>query len=275
MTLYSEMALNKRTTLSVTIQTQRLWYYPNPDIETRIRVQTIGAHSKSKKYRVTLLVMWCFLDLLGVSRDCAINVFSISELGYYKSLQLLSLWMGTVTSVLNNESLQAALQDKKLQVLLYQELRIIARAKLNKHAKSDDLGTTALVHEAFLKLNGQSENKQWSNRRHFYATAALAMRHILVDQARQRLTEKRGQQPSATTLTNLSVETEQECQELVALNDALEQLKSVDGQLVELVHLRYFVGLTVAEIADIMSVSKRTVDREWHKAKALLAAWMT
>jgi|GEM_PF-415981 len=258
----------------IVLNTQWLWYYPNPGRETRIRGRTIGAHSESEKYRVTLLVMWCFFDLLGVSRDCAINVFSLSELGYYKSLQLLSLWMGTVTSVLNNESLQAALQDKKLQALLYQELRIIARAKLNSHAKSNDLGTTALVHEAFLKLNGQSQDKQWSNRRHFYATAALAMRHILVDQARRQLAEKRGPQQSTITLSNLSVEAQQDYQELVALNDALEQLNNVDGRLVELVHLRFFVGLSMAEAAEIMDVSKRTLDREWHKAKALLATWM-
>jgi RNA polymerase sigma factor (TIGR02999 family) len=201
-------------------------------------------------------------------------IIQTQQLWYYKTLQLLSLWMGTVTSVLNNESLQAALQDKKLQALLYQELKIIARAKLNKHAQFNDLDTTALVHEAFLKLNGQSEDKQWSNRRHFYATAALAMRHILVDQARRQLTEKRGSQPITTTLSNLSADAKQDYQELVALNDALEQLSQVDGRLVELVHLRFFVGLSMTESADIMDVSKRTLDREWNKAKALLATWM-
>ena len=190
------------------------------------------------------------------------------------AIQTLSLPMGSVTNVLNNESLQAALQDKKLQSALYQELRIIARAKLRNQSGNGDLNTTALVHEAFLKLNTNSDEKIWSNRRHFFSTAALAMRHILVDVARRRLAEKRGQAPSQVTLENLSVETENDCMQMVALNDALEQLSSVDSRLVEVVNLRYFVGMTVAETADVLGVSKRTLDREWMKAKAMLMTWM-
>jgi len=180
--------------------------------------------------------------------------------------------MGTLTSVLNNDSLQAALKDKKLQSMLYQELRIIARAKLNAHVKNNDLNTTALVHEAFLKLNDNSDDKQWSSRRHFYATAALTMRHILVDQARRKLAEKRAPEVSFETHKEAVIQVEQKCQDLVALDDALEQLKTVDGALIELVNLRYFVGLSMKEIAELMDVSKRTVDRQWLKAKALLAA---
>ena len=100
------------------------------------------------------------------------------------------------------------------------------------------------------------------------------MRHILVDVARRRLAEKRGQAPSQVTLENLSVETENDCMQMVALNDALEQLSSVDSRLVEVVNLRYFVGMTVAETADVLGVSKRTLDREWMKAKAMLMTWM-
>ncbi len=182
--------------------------------------------------------------------------------------------MGSVTSVLNDASLQAALQDKKLQVLLYQELRVIARAKLSRHAQLNDLNTTALVHEAYLKLNDDSAEKKWSNRRHFYSTAALAMRHILVDEARRRLADKRGQNQNMLTLEEESAQLTQDCHQLVALNDALEQLRTVDSSLVDVVNLRYFVGLSVAETAEIMAVSKRTLDREWSKAKALLLAWM-
>ena len=180
--------------------------------------------------------------------------------------------MGTLTSVLNNDSLQAALKDKKLQSMLYQELRIIARSKLSTHVKNNDLNTTALVHEAFLKLNDNSHDKQWSNRRHFYATAALTMRHLLVDQARRRLAEKRAPEVSLESHKDAVIQVEQKCQDLVALDDALEQLKTVDGALVELVNLRYFVGLSMTEIAELMGVSKRTVDRQWLKAKAWLSA---
>lgn len=183
--------------------------------------------------------------------------------------------MGTLTSVLNNDSLQAALKDQKLQSMLYQELRIIARSKLSTHVKNDDLNTTALVHEAFLKLNDDSENKQWSNRRHFYATAALTMRHILVDQARRRLAEKRAPEVPLETHHEAFAQVEQKCQELVALDEALEQLNTIDGGLVELVNLRYFVGLSMTEIAELMGVSKRTMDRHWHKTKAVLSTWLS
>ncbi len=182
--------------------------------------------------------------------------------------------MGSVTRVLNDASLQEALEDKNLQALLYQELRIIARAKLSQHAPINDLNTTGLVHEAYLKLNANSNEKQWRSRRHFYSTAALAMRHILVDEARRRLTEKRGQNQNMLTLEEDLVKLNEDCHQLVALHEALEQLKAVDTQLVDLVNLRYFVGLSVAEVAEIMNVSKRTLDREWGKAKALLMAWM-
>ncbi len=182
--------------------------------------------------------------------------------------------MGSVTNVLNSETLQAALQDKKLQSMLYQELRIIARAKLNAHAKNNDLNTTALVHEAFLKLNPKSADSQWSDRRHFYATAALTMRHILVDQARRRLTEKRAPEQPMDNHNEAAIEVQHQCQELVALDEALEQLKQLDASLVELVNLRYFVGLNMTEIAGLMGVSKRTIDRQWLKVKAILAAWL-
>ena len=182
--------------------------------------------------------------------------------------------MGSVTGILNNASLQAALQDQKLQALLYQELRIIAHAKLHAQNGLNDLNTTALVHEAFLKLNPNSAQKEWSNRRHFYATAALAMRHILVDAARRRLAEKRGDMEQQVTYSEQSMADNSDCQQVVTLNEALEHLKAVDADLVEVVNLRYFVGLTVAETAEILGVSKRTLDREWHKAKSILQTWM-
>ncbi len=181
--------------------------------------------------------------------------------------------MGTLTSLLNNDSLQAALQDKNLQAMLYQELRIIAHARLSDHAKNNELDTTSLVHEAFLKLNQNGSNRKWQDRRHFYATAALAMRHILVDFARKRLAEKRPQMTTYETINEADKQTS-ECSQMMALNDALEQLKVVDSELVEVVNLRYFVGLTVAETADILHTSKRSVNRAWQKAKALLSAFM-
>ncbi len=205
---------------------------------------------------------------LKIQRHCE----QLRGCGSINYLQSLSLMMGSVTNVLNNESLQAALQDKKLQGLLYQELKIIAHAKLSQHVKNKDLDTTSLVHEAYLKLNVNSGDKKWSNRRHFYSTAALAMRQILVDVARRQMAVKRGPANRQVTYEEQSTKTAQDCFQVVALNEALEQLKDVDASLVDVVHLRYFVGMTVSETAEILGVSKRTLDRTWQKAKAILAA---
>ena len=210
------------------------------------------------------------MHVLRINLDCR----NFRGCGNIVTIQPLSLMMGSVTNVLNNESLQAALKDKKLQSLLYQELRIIAHAKLSGHVKNNDLNTTSLVHEAYLKLNVNSADKQWSNRRHFFSTAALAMRQILVDVARRRLAEKRTHDNNPIELDEAFITVEHECKQMVALNEALEQLKQVDSGLVEVVHLRYFVGMTVAETAEILGVSNRTIDRTWQKAKALLMAWI-
>ncbi len=205
---------------------------------------------------------------LKINRHCE----QLKGCGNMIEHQPLRLMMGSVTNVLNNESLQAALQDKKLQALLYQELKIIAHAKLRKHVNNKDLDTTSLVHEAYLKLSVNSDEKKWSNRRHFYSTAALSMRHILVDMARRQMSDKRGAANQQVTYEEQSTKTAQDCFQVVALNEALEQLKDVDPNLVEVVHLRYFVGMTVSETAEILGVSKRTLDRTWQKAKAILAA---
>ncbi len=181
--------------------------------------------------------------------------------------------MGSVTNVLNQGSLAAALADKELQVLLYQELKIIASSKLRKQGGLTT-NTTSLVHEAFLKLNKNDENKQWSNRHHFFSTAALAMRHILVDQARTQLRVKRGGCNAPTEWHDNLVSLEQECAQLVALNQALDQLLQVDPQLVDLVNLRYFVGLSMQETADIMGASLRSTERKWQKIKVMLQLWL-
>jgi len=146
--------------------------------------------------------------------------------------------MGSVTNVLNQGSLAAAMADKELQLLLYQELKIIASAKLRKHGPSHN-NTTALVHEAFIKLTKNTSQKHWTDRHHFFSTAALAMRQILVDQARCHLAEKRGAGQVAEGLHANHQPLQQECAELVDLNAALEQLMQVDPALVDLVNLKF------------------------------------
>lgn len=177
--------------------------------------------------------------------------------------------MGSVTNVLNQGSLAAAMADKELQVLLYQELKIIASAKLRKHGPSQN-NTTALVHEAFIKLTKNTSHQHWTDRHHFFSTAALAMRQILVDQARRHLAEKRGAGQVSEGLHSNHQQLQQECAELVDLNAALEQMMHVAPELVELVNLKFFVGLSMPEIAEITGVSVRTLERQWHKIKMML-----
>lgn len=177
--------------------------------------------------------------------------------------------MGSVTNVLNQGSLAAAMADKELQLLLYQELKIIASAKLRKHGPSHN-NTTALVHEAFIKLTKNTSHKHWTDRHHFFSTAALAMRQILVDQARRHLAEKRGAGQVSEGLHDNHQPLQQECAELVDLNGALEQLMQVDPDLVDLVNLKFFVGLSMPEIAEMTGLSVRTLERQWHKIKMML-----
>jgi RNA polymerase sigma factor (TIGR02999 family) len=182
--------------------------------------------------------------------------------------------MGSVTSLLNQGTLAAALADTELQTLLYQELKIIARSKIRKQA-TGRTNTTALVHEAFIKLSSTTTNRNWTNRHHFFSTAAITMRHILVDQARAHLTEKRGSGIVDMEWQDGVYQLSQECQELVALNEALQQLEQVDAGAADLVNLKYFVGLSMSEVAEIMGVPLRTVERQWQKAKVILKMWLS
>jgi len=182
--------------------------------------------------------------------------------------------MGSVTNILNQGSLNAAFADKELQVLLYQELRVIAKSKLNKNVKDNNLNTTGLVHDAFIKINHNSKDKQWQSRKHFYATAAMVMHQILVDAARKKLSEKRGGALQQITLDENQLAHEVEYSQLVALSDALKQLNKLSPELVDLVNLRYFAGFSMTDIARIQDTSKRSLDRQWVKARALLQMWL-
>ena len=178
--------------------------------------------------------------------------------------------MGTVTQVLNQSSLSEALNDKRLQGILYQELKVIAHGKIGQQADKE-INTTSLVHDAFIKINKHEDKDiKWASRKHFYATAALAMKQILVDQARNKLAIKRGTEINQATFNEGQIKAEKDCHELIALNDALFDLEKINKGLVELVHFKYCVGLPGSEIAEILQVSKKTVDREWNKAKSLI-----
>lgn len=165
---------------------------------------------------------------------------------------------------------------EKLLPLVYEELRKLAAAKLAFEKSGQTLQATALVHEAFLRLvgtpSGQSDQvpRDWDGRGHFFAAAAEAMRRILVDNARRKASRKHGGDLHRVELDNIALITPHIHEDLVSLDEALCRLKAVDAQAVELVHLRYFVGLTIAEAAEMMGISTRTADRVWAFARAWL-----
>ncbi len=162
---------------------------------------------------------------------------------------------------------QAALD--KLMPLVYGELRLMARRYMARQNPGHTLQTTALINEAYLKLVGQEE-KHWQNRAHFFGVAAQAMRHILVDYARSRQYAKRGGGEQAVSLDEALTVSSERAAELVALDDALEQLAKVDPRKCRVVELRFFGGLSVEETAEVLKVSEVTVMRDWSMAKAWL-----
>ena len=153
--------------------------------------------------------------------------------------------------------------------MVYSELRQLARRQLHVTPVHHTLSTTALVHEAYLKL---SADARWStrDRSHFFALAARAMRHILIDHARRRTRRKRGGSETPLSLDDAQIPVNDRGEELLALDEALERLAAVDPELARLVEWRFFAGLSVEEVAQILAVSDRTVKRQWRAARAFL-----
>jgi RNA polymerase sigma factor (TIGR02999 family) len=153
--------------------------------------------------------------------------------------------------------------------LTYQELRAIAHRRLAARGPGGTLSTTALVHEAYLKLVDQSR-AGWQDLAHFRALASLAMRHVLVDRARERSALKRGGVRRQITLNDEAIALEDHAEMLLQLNDALERLATVDPRLGRVVDCRFFGGLTEQETAEALGLTTRTVQRGWVKARVLL-----
>ena len=158
----------------------------------------------------------------------------------------------------------------KLLPLLYDELRRQARLYMRAQPAGQTLQTTALVHEAYLRLVGQSA-VEWKGRAHFFGVAAKAMRSILVDHARARNAAKRGGSARAITLDDAGgLAGPQASVDVLALHEALERLAEVDSRKSQLVELRFFGGLGIDEAAAVLGVSPATVKREWTTARAWL-----
>jgi len=162
-----------------------------------------------------------------------------------------------------------------LMPLVYEELRRQASRYLRKERANHTLQTTALIHEAYLKLIDQ-KSVEWQNRSHFFAIASTAMRRILVDYARERHREKRGGSAENLPLDEaLQISSDEKSVDLIALDEALNRLAKLDKRQAKVVELRYFSGLSIDETAEILGVSNATVRLDWNLAKAWLKQEIT
>lgn len=162
---------------------------------------------------------------------------------------------------------QAALDE--LTPLVYPELRRMASSYMRRERPDHTLQTTALVHEAYLRLVGQDQ-MQWETRSHFFALAAQVMRHILIDHARAVRRAKRGSGVAPVSLNDVAVLSKHRADELLAVNSALDALSALDPRKARVFELRYFGGMSVDEAAEVLQISQATVARDWRMAKAWL-----
>jgi RNA polymerase sigma factor (TIGR02999 family) len=175
-----------------------------------------------------------------------------------------------VTRILNAASSSDPRAANELLALVYEELRRLAAAKMASEAPGQTLQATALVHEAWLRLT-QDEKRQWNDRTHFFAAAAEAMRRILVDNARHKRADRHGGGLQRTNLPEIASPIAENEDRILAVNEALNKLAAQDKQKAELVKLRYFVGMTIDEAAEVLGISSATAKRHWAYARA----WLT
>jgi RNA polymerase sigma factor (TIGR02999 family) len=174
-----------------------------------------------------------------------------------------------ITKILQdwNDGDEAA--KERLLPFVYEELKRQARSLMSRERSDHTLQPTALVHEAFLRLQEQT-GVDWKDRNHFYGIASRLMRQILVDHARLRATNKRGNRPIHFSLDEVQIPIEQRADSIVALDEVLQRLEEFDETQARIVEMRFFGGLNNAEIAESLQVSERTVGREWQAARLWL-----
>jgi RNA polymerase sigma factor (TIGR02999 family) len=178
--------------------------------------------------------------------------------------------MSAVTQILNAIEHGDAHAAEQLLPLVYDELRRLAAAKLAHETPGQTLQPTALVHEAYLRLVGEGEEPHWDSRGHFFAAAAEAMRRILVDHARRRGARKWGGGARRVEWDDRLAVADPEDEDLLALDEALDELEKHDPQAARLVKLRYFSGLPHQQAAEALGITRRVADRLWAVAKAWL-----
>lgn len=176
-----------------------------------------------------------------------------------------------VTQLLANWSQGDDAALTELTPLVYEDLRRLAHRHMGGQRPDHTLQTTALVHEAYLRLADQT-NPNWQTRAHFFAVAARAMRQILVDYAKSYRAQKRGGGGLKIELDEAALVSPRESKEIIDLHEALESLAAVDSRKAEVVELKYFGGLSYDEIAEVLKISPVTVKRDWEFAKVWLYA---
>jgi RNA polymerase sigma factor (TIGR02999 family) len=183
--------------------------------------------------------------------------------------------MNEVTQLLDAVSRGETQAAAQLLPLVYEELRRLAASYLEQEKPGQTLQPTALVHEAYLRLVGGEADAQWQGRAHFVATAALAMRHILIDNARRKRREKRGGDRVRVGLADHADPRQDEAERVLALDEALTRLAATDAAAAELVQLHTFGGLSVEEAGRHLGMSRAAAYRQWAFARAWLRCELT
>lgn len=176
---------------------------------------------------------------------------------------------GEITLLLSSHRQGDEAAGSELAGLIYPQLRKLAQDYLRGERADHTLQPTALVNEVYLRL-GNQQDKDWKNRAHFLAVSATIMRQVLVDYARMRRSKKRGGGVPKVALDSLQLVAEGRPEKMMALDEALLRLSKLDARQSRIVELRFFGGLSDEEIAEVLDISKRTVQREWQYARAWL-----
>lgn len=178
-----------------------------------------------------------------------------------------------ITHLLNAMSEGSSEAFDRLLPVVYESLKKIAQSNLQRSGKNKTLCTTELVHEAYLKMRPPTEERrsvEWEGRTHFYAIASRAMRQILVDYARRQQASKRASPQDKITLTSHHHAYDLKITEILTLSHALDALNKANDRLRKVVEYRFFGGMKEEEIADVLDISTRTVERDWMKARLFL-----